>query len=161
MSAAEPVLRVRRLRTRFAAEGTPVRALRRVDLDIGRGDFVAIMGPSGCGKSTLLNPLPDLDSPTDGHQVLADVVLEGRDEDDLARVRRAHVGLVLQFFNLLEETRVRPSARPGRARCRHLGAADAASRRSRSARRELLFPECEHPQRPSRDDRSSRTLVRD
>jgi putative ABC transport system ATP-binding protein len=103
MSGPEPVLQVRRLRKTFGAEGMPVRALRRVDLDIRRGEFVAIMGPSGCGKSTLLNLVAGLDSPTDGQIVLAGVALEGRDEDDLARVRRAHVGMVFQFFNLLEE----------------------------------------------------------
>jgi len=106
MSTAEPVLQVRRLRKTFAAEGMPVRALRHVDLDIGHGEFVAIMGPSGCGKSTLLNLVAGLDSPTDGQVVLAGIALQGRDEDDLARVRRAHVGLVFQFFNLLEEMTV-------------------------------------------------------
>jgi putative ABC transport system ATP-binding protein len=106
MSTPEPVLQVRRLRKTFAAEGMPVRALRHVDLDIGHGEFVAIMGPSGCGKSTLLNLVAGLDSPTDGQVVLAGLALEGRDEDDLARVRRAHVGMVFQFFNLLEEMTV-------------------------------------------------------
>jgi putative ABC transport system ATP-binding protein len=103
MSTSELVLQVRRLRKTFAAEGMPVRALRHVDLDIGRGEFVAIMGPSGCGKSTLLNLVAGLDSPTDGQVVLAGIALEGRDEDDLARIRRAHIGMVFQFFNLLEE----------------------------------------------------------
>jgi putative ABC transport system ATP-binding protein len=103
MSTAEPVLRVRRLRKTFDAESTPVRALRHVDLDIGHGEFVAIMGPSGSGKSTLLNIVAGLDSPTDGHVVLAGIALAGRNEDELARVRRAHVGIVFQFFNLLEE----------------------------------------------------------
>jgi putative ABC transport system ATP-binding protein len=106
MSTAELVLQVRRLRKTFAADGVPVRALRHVDLDIGRGEFVAIMGPSGCGKSTLLNLVAGLDSPTDGQVVLAGIALEGRDEDDLARVRRAHIGMVFQFFNLLEEMTV-------------------------------------------------------
>jgi putative ABC transport system ATP-binding protein len=103
MSAPEPVLQVRRVRKTFAAEGMPVRALRRVDLDIRQGEFVAIRGPSGCGKSTLLNLVAGLDSATDGQIVLAGMALEGRDEDDLARIRRAHVGMVFQFFNLLEE----------------------------------------------------------
>jgi putative ABC transport system ATP-binding protein len=106
MSHEEPVLQVRRLRKTFAAEGMPVRALRHVDLDIEHGEFVAIMGPSGCGKSTLLNLVAGLDNPTDGQVVLAGMALEGRHEDDLARVRRAHVGMVFQFFNLLEEMTV-------------------------------------------------------
>src|SRR4051812_30751003 len=103
MGGVDPVLRVRRLRKTFAAEGMPVRALRRVDLDVGHGEVVAIMGPSGGGKSTLLNLVAGLDSPTDGQVVLAGLALEGRDEDDLARIRRDHVGMVFQFFNLLEE----------------------------------------------------------
>jgi putative ABC transport system ATP-binding protein len=127
MSTAEPVLQVRRLRKTFAAEGMPVRALRHVDLDIGHGEFVAIMGPSGCGKSTLLNLVAGLDSPTDGQIVLAGMALAGRDEDDLARIRRAHVGMVFQFFNLLEEMTVLENVA--------VAAAIAGSSRSESVRR--------------------------
>jgi putative ABC transport system ATP-binding protein len=83
-------------------EGAPVRALRGVDMAMARGDFVAIMGPSGCGKSTLLNLVAGLDTPTDGEILVAGESLAGRDEDDLARMRRAHIGIVFQFFNLLE-----------------------------------------------------------
>jgi ABC-type lipoprotein export system ATPase subunit len=74
-----------------------------VDLDVARGEFVAIMGPSGCGKSTLLNLVAGLDSPSDGQIVLAGLELRGRNENDLARIRREHVGIVFQFFNLMEE----------------------------------------------------------
>ena len=80
----------------------PVRALRGVDLQVRSGEFVAVMGPSGCGKSTLLNLIAGLDAPTDGEVLLAGVPLAGRDEDGLTRLRREHVGLVFQFFNLLE-----------------------------------------------------------
>jgi putative ABC transport system ATP-binding protein len=66
------------------------------------GEFVAVMGPSGCGKSTLLNMVAGLDSPDEGTIVLADEVITGRSEDDLARMRRRHIGIVFQFFNLLE-----------------------------------------------------------
>src|SRR5579864_5124397 len=61
-----------------------------------------MMGPSGCGKSTLLNLIAGLDTPTDGEIVLAGESLTGKDEDQLARMRRRHVGMVFQFFNLLE-----------------------------------------------------------
>jgi putative ABC transport system ATP-binding protein len=66
------------------------------------GEFVAVMGPSGCGKSTLLNLVAGLDSPTDGDVRVAGVSLVGKDENELAIMRRAHIGIVFQFFNLLE-----------------------------------------------------------
>jgi putative ABC transport system ATP-binding protein len=103
---AGEVLRTRRLRKTFESEGTPVRALRRVDLTVAAGEFVAIMGPSGCGKSTLLNLVAGLDSPSDGEIVLAGIPLTDRDENERARIRRAHIGMVFQFFNLLEEMSV-------------------------------------------------------
>jgi putative ABC transport system ATP-binding protein len=103
---AGEVLRTRRLRKTFESEGVPVRALRRVDLTVDRGEFVAIMGPSGCGKSTLLNLVAGLDSPSDGEIVLAGISLTDKDENERARIRRAHVGIVFQFFNLLEEMSV-------------------------------------------------------
>ena len=96
------VLTVRGVRRTFEAELAPVRALRGVDLDVYPGEFVAIMGPSGCGKSTLLNLVAGLDLADDGTIVIADEEITGRDEDWLARMRRRHIGIVFQFFNLLE-----------------------------------------------------------
>jgi putative ABC transport system ATP-binding protein len=103
MASADPVLRVSHVRKSFASDGMPVRALRRVDLTIAAGEFVALMGPSGCGKSTLLNLVAGLDVPSDGEIELAGVSLRGLDESDRARLRRRHIGMVFQFFNLLEE----------------------------------------------------------
>jgi putative ABC transport system ATP-binding protein len=103
---AGEVLRTRRLRKNFESEGIPVRALRRVDLTVEAGEFVAIMGPSGCGKSTLINLVAGLDSPSDGEIVLAGFPLTDRDENERARIRRAHIGMVFQFFNLLEDMSV-------------------------------------------------------
>jgi putative ABC transport system ATP-binding protein len=100
---ADEVLQAERLRKTFESEGMPVRALRRVDLTVQAGEFVAIMGPSGCGKSTLLNLVAGLDTPSDGEIVLAGLSLSDKGEDELARIRRAHIGMVFQFFNLLEE----------------------------------------------------------
>jgi len=99
------VLRIERLRKTFESDGLPVRALRRVDLTVGPGEFVALMGPSGCGKSTLLNLVAGLDTPSDGEIVLAGISLAGMGEDERARLRRAHIGIVFQFFNLLEGMR--------------------------------------------------------
>jgi putative ABC transport system ATP-binding protein len=98
----EAVLTVRGVRKTFEAELAPVRALRGVDLDMADGEFVAIMGPSGCGKSTLLNLVAGLDIADEGTIVLAGEEITGRDEDWLARMRRRHIGIVFQFFNLLE-----------------------------------------------------------
>jgi putative ABC transport system ATP-binding protein len=69
---------------------------------MARGEFVAIMGPSGCGKSTLLNLVAGLDQADEGTIVLADEEVTSKTEDELARMRRKHIGIVFQFFNLLE-----------------------------------------------------------
>jgi putative ABC transport system ATP-binding protein len=96
------VVETRDLRKNFESEGAPVRALRGVDMNIEAGEFVAVMGPSGCGKSTLLNLIAGLDTPSEGEIILAGDSLTGKDENDLARMRRKHIGIVFQFFNLLE-----------------------------------------------------------
>jgi len=116
-----PACTVRGLRKTFEAELAPVRALRGVDLDVASGEFVAIMGPSGCGKSTLLNLVAGLDTADEGEITIADEVITGRREDDLARMRRRHIGIVFQFFNLLEgmtvlENVVLPAVIAGRKR---------------------------------------------
>jgi putative ABC transport system ATP-binding protein len=95
-------VRVRGLARRFESEGAPVRALRGVHLVVEKGEFVAVMGPSGSGKSTLLNLIAGLDTPTDGEILIAGTPLTGKDENARALVRREHVGIVFQFFNLLE-----------------------------------------------------------
>jgi putative ABC transport system ATP-binding protein len=99
---SELVLDVRGVRRTFEAENAPVRALRGTDFQMDRGEFVAIMGPSGCGKSTLLNLVAGLDQADEGTIVLADEEVTGKTEDELARMRRKHIGIVFQFFNLLE-----------------------------------------------------------
>ena len=86
----------------FEQDTAPVRALRGADLDIGRGEFVAVMGPSGCGKSTLLNIVAGLDVPDEGEVSVAGEALVGKTESELAIMRRQHIGIVFQFFNLLE-----------------------------------------------------------
>jgi putative ABC transport system ATP-binding protein len=96
------VVRTQDLRKTYESEGVPVRALRGVDMKIASAEFVAVMGPSGCGKSTLLNLIAGLDKPTDGEIYLADNTLSDKDENQLARLRRKHIGIVFQFFNLLE-----------------------------------------------------------
>ena len=102
MSTIEPVLQLRGVRKTFEAENAPVRALRGVDLDVRNGEFVALTGPSGCGKSTLLNLSAGLDVADEGTIFVAGEEVTGQGEDDLARLRRRHIGIVFQFFNLLE-----------------------------------------------------------
>src|SRR5579863_5412897 len=122
MEATErDALTVAGLRKTFEAENAPVRALRGIVLTVRAGEFVAVMGPSGCGKSTLLNLVAGLDVPDEGTITVAGEAVTGRTEDDLARLRRKHMGIVFQFFNLLEgmtvlENVVLPSVIAGRRR---------------------------------------------
>ena len=96
------VLVVNKVRKTFEAENAPVRALRGADLVVTGGDFVALMGPSGCGKSTLLNLVAGLDVADEGTITVAGEQVTGRSEDELSQLRRQHIGIVFQFFNLLE-----------------------------------------------------------
>jgi len=104
-AATVDALEVQGLRKTFDAaddEQIPVRALRGLDVAVAPGEFIAVMGPSGCGKSTLLNLVAGLDTPTGGEIRVAGESLAGLSEDDLAVMRRQHIGIVFQFFNLLE-----------------------------------------------------------
>lgn len=98
----DPAVRVRHARRTYTADLAPVRALRGIDLGVAAGDFVAVTGPSGCGKSTLLNVVAGLDSLDEGTIEVAGQRVDGRDEDWLATFRRHHIGIVFQFFNLID-----------------------------------------------------------
>jgi putative ABC transport system ATP-binding protein len=91
-------------KTYDAGAGRP--ALDGVDLRIAAGRITAVMGPSGSGKSTLLNLVAGLDRPTGGMIRVGDQLLNGLTESALARYRRRNVGLIFQFFNLLNNLTV-------------------------------------------------------
>lgn len=100
-AGVEAVFRARGLTKVYRMGEIDVQALRGVDLELHRGEFVVLLGPSGSGKSTLLNILGGLDVPSAGEVWYLDHRLDGADDNALTRFRREHVGFVFQFYNLL------------------------------------------------------------
>ena len=82
-------------------EAVAVHALRGVDIEIHRSEYVAVMGPSGSGKSTLMNLLGCLDTPSEGRYWLNTQLVSELDDDQLAFIRNKEIGFVFQTFNLL------------------------------------------------------------
>ena len=101
------MLTMRALSRVYRADTVETTALDAIDLEIGDGEFVAIMGPSGCGKSTLLNLMGMLDSPSSGSYVFNGQEVAGLSEGRLAEVRKANIGFIFQSFNLVDELTVR------------------------------------------------------
>jgi putative ABC transport system ATP-binding protein len=96
-----PVLRAHALAKVYGSGDSAVHALRSVDLEVARGEFVVLLGPSGSGKSTLLNILGGLDVPTSGELFFEEQALHGAGDEALTTYRREHVGFVFQFYNLI------------------------------------------------------------
>ena len=95
------MIHVRDLRKDYVEGETVTKALRGVNLDIEKGEFVSIMGPSGSGKSTLLHILDFLERPTSGSYTFLDKSMDDMKDDELAHVRNKEMGFVFQSFNLL------------------------------------------------------------
>jgi putative ABC transport system ATP-binding protein len=97
------LLRARGLRKQYGSGEGLVRAVDDVDIDVARGEMLAVMGPSGCGKSTLLHLLGGLDRPTAGELSLAGRRIDRLSERALAQLRRHEVGFVFQAYHLMDE----------------------------------------------------------
>jgi len=95
------VIRTEGLIKTYEMGAEQVHALQGVDVEIRKGEYVAIMGPSGSGKSTLMNLIGCLDSPTSGRYWLAGRLVSELDDDELAYIRNKEIGFVFQTFNLL------------------------------------------------------------
>ena len=102
-----PVVVLRGVTRTYRRAGTPVAALRGVDLEVAVGELVVLMGPSGCGKTTLLHVLGGLDRADSGAVTVAGVDLMAADQGDLDRLRQRHVGIMLQSDNLLSTATAR------------------------------------------------------
>jgi len=106
-NAETSVLRAVGLRKHYGKDESLVRAVDEVDLEIARGEALAVMGPSGCGKSTLLHLLGGLDRPSGGELWLAGRRIDGLGERGLADLRRHEIGFVFQAFHLMDELTAR------------------------------------------------------
>ena len=95
------VIRTEALAKMYQMGAEEVHALNGVDVEIRKGEYVAIMGPSGSGKSTLMNLIGCLDSPSSGRYWLAGRLVSDLDDDELAYIRNKEIGFVFQTFNLL------------------------------------------------------------
>jgi putative ABC transport system ATP-binding protein len=97
----DTLIELRDVRKVYSTGRLEVQALRGIDLDVGRNEYVAIVGPSGSGKSTLMNILGCLDTPSSGSYTLSGEAVAGLDRNRLAEIRNRHIGFVFQSFNLL------------------------------------------------------------
>jgi putative ABC transport system ATP-binding protein len=100
-SSMSTLVRIRNLTKTYQRGPEKIQVLHGIDLDIARGDFVALMGPSGSGKTTLLNLIGGLDSPTGGEIDIDGQRIDAMGSGQLSNWRSSHVGFVFQFYNLM------------------------------------------------------------
>jgi ABC-type lipoprotein export system ATPase subunit len=98
---AEPFIQIKDLVKTFDTPAGPLNVLRGIDLDVHKGDFVALVGPSGSGKTTFLNMLTAVDTPTAGEIMVGDIPITQVPQRKLTKWRARTVGIVFQFFQLL------------------------------------------------------------
>ncbi|MDN3707633.1 ABC transporter ATP-binding protein [Myroides ceti] len=101
---SETIIEIKEIKRNFALGAETVYVLKGVDLEIAKGDYVALMGPSGSGKSTLMNILGCLDTPSSGSYVLNGKDVSKMNDGELAEIRNKEIGFVFQTFNLLPRT---------------------------------------------------------
>ncbi|MCW1147727.1 ABC transporter ATP-binding protein [Flavobacterium lacisediminis] len=101
---ANPLIKITNIKRDFPLGNEIVYVLKGIDLEINKGEYVALMGPSGSGKSTLMNILGCLDTPTSGTYVLNGKHVSEMQDDELAEIRNKEIGFVFQTFNLMPRT---------------------------------------------------------
>ncbi len=101
---ANPLIKITNIKRDFVLGNEIVYVLKGIDLQINKGEYVALMGPSGSGKSTLMNLLGCLDTPTSGTYILNGKDVSLMKDDELAEIRNKEIGFVFQTFNLLPRT---------------------------------------------------------
>jgi putative ABC transport system ATP-binding protein len=101
---AKPLIQITNIKRDFVLGNEIVYVLKGIDLEINKGEYVALMGPSGSGKSTLMNLLGCLDTPTSGSYILNGKDVSKMHDDELAEIRNKEIGFVFQTFNLLPRT---------------------------------------------------------
>lgn len=99
-----PLIKITNIKRDFVLGNEIVYVLKGIDLEINKGEYVALMGPSGSGKSTLMNLLGCLDTPTSGSYILNNKDVSKMKDDELAEIRNKEIGFVFQTFNLLPRT---------------------------------------------------------
>ncbi|MDP5000821.1 ATP-binding cassette domain-containing protein [Flavobacterium sp. LMO8] len=101
---ANPLIKITNIKRDFPLGNEIVYVLKGIDLEINKGEYVALMGPSGSGKSTLMNILGCLDTPTSGTYILNGKYVSEMQDDELAGIRNKEIGFVFQTFNLMPRT---------------------------------------------------------